>query len=1565
MVAPTIFQPTLLDCWQCRDLKRFRLVLKGSGGIVIGEKQQYSLSSSNPRSPGFSLGSAGNHGISGPCSPAEVNRRDHLGRTVLHLLATSIEPVSIDYLTALLAHPSVNLNLQDHENGWTPLHRALYHGNLLTALTLLKKSPPADLRVKDSEGLTPFDLYNSTVHGTNPTSIEEEGGELYTWGANRNYTLGLGNSDDRALPDRVNLRRNDGEENSGRSQEPGSIYDRIKIKDVAMNKFATVVLTAERHSNVWVCGIGTNGRIGRSPQTQTNLEPLRDFSETASSIAVGPDHTCILTSNGEVYSFGCNRFYQLGYTLENGQGIVSSTGSARGTGGAATATFGAASNNIPNSELDVQITPRKVVGQLKREQVLGIAAGKLHSAAFTANALYTWGTNTGQLGYDRAATPVQLTPRRVTSVTSNQRIQMIAVTDFATACLFANGDVLLLHNDTSFFVRFPPPGFSSDIDVFRPRQARPKPSIQKVIAGPNNAFAAISDMGDMWQFNLEHPSEYAQPSGSTVKANIKPQLIWSVRKNKKIGAAKDVALGSGSDLILVTESGHVFVRSKRVENGVGNTVNQSGGGAGGGKGKSGWRPVPFLQRVSKVMTNESGGLAAIKSNARIREIRIRGKSLHEDLQDFLPHLKAYSSTNAKEEESTIVGNLAEANVIPTSEESEQSSPDEDSDVENSGQRYIAMAQKIAEAARRWTGSSEDSQRYGPHNVHLPPFGSDMFLIAGNRYLPVHRAIFSARLPALAKVLENPPIKGTGTGLQGVIVRRVGKAVTLTLEGCSFGTALFLLHYLYTDDLPPIWTASVGIPIEKLYASLKLQPSLIHSQLKQLADILKLPALRPSLNSPVPTPPSATLSADLTSFFISQVETPIEQSPHHDVELHFADRIVPAHSVLLRRSPFFAALFQPEWTSTRWSKGIINIDMSHIRWEVARIVLLHLYTDEQGDLFAGSENERTQDQYIDFIFEVLAFSNEILLIKLKLICSALLRKRILHSNIAAILSDADFYHAISLKDAIMEYIAKVMESLLESGSLDGLEPRLIKDLTQSVRAKQDERMHRSARDNYMQGLITKHQDFFFDLDLPPPSLGVAAAKVPKRQSRSSPSLGPTRSVNSRNGGRKGNLGSSPTNSPYLRPLQGLQGGANNDSNLLMFSMDDDAETDGGEWQSVSQGGSRNRGNRSPSFEDNSHYHLTSARQPSATPWKSRTVEAEKATPSPIGTPPSNNNTSFDLKSIMAAEQRRGGRPSNSPSVTPNGSITPNRPMSVTPADLLSSVPVQSAAKMSQRDRKRQLLLQGQSAVPSASPLSPPTSTSISSALVSPWNTPAKASTPLRPNVAPLQSPPTATTMGPTYTPSRVSSKPFSQKWVATSNAAETISGSIWSSTNIAGVSGSSLGSSPANRASDNNVREIPLSPVLGPDLNATGLPIPAKSFAEIQAEELKRYEQVNAQTSTKSKSFAELQEEDRLENERRKEEERKKEEFEKWFEEESKRLKQQEQQHQSGRGKGRPAALNSSRRGKAGKAKKKAEDESMDTNHPSNSTSRGDHTPSRGKSRAKATQIPSQPGQTET
>jgi len=63
----------------------------------------------------------------------DVNARDWLGRTVLHFACSSGEASAPEYVRLLLAYPGINVNVQDLENQWTPLHRALYNGNIITA----------------------------------------------------------------------------------------------------------------------------------------------------------------------------------------------------------------------------------------------------------------------------------------------------------------------------------------------------------------------------------------------------------------------------------------------------------------------------------------------------------------------------------------------------------------------------------------------------------------------------------------------------------------------------------------------------------------------------------------------------------------------------------------------------------------------------------------------------------------------------------------------------------------------------------------------------------------------------------------------------------------------------------------------------------------------------------------------------------------------------------------------------------------------------------------------------------------------------------------------------------------------------------------------------------------------------------------------------------------------------------------------------------------------------------------------------------------------------------------
>ena len=55
-------------------------------------------------------------------------------------------------------------------------------------------------------------------------------------------------------------------------------------------------------------------------------------------------------------------------------------------------------SSIGRLEEPIQTIPKRVVGLLRREVVIGVAASRNASACWTKETVFTWGTNTGQLG---------------------------------------------------------------------------------------------------------------------------------------------------------------------------------------------------------------------------------------------------------------------------------------------------------------------------------------------------------------------------------------------------------------------------------------------------------------------------------------------------------------------------------------------------------------------------------------------------------------------------------------------------------------------------------------------------------------------------------------------------------------------------------------------------------------------------------------------------------------------------------------------------------------------------------------------------------------------------------------------------------------------------------------------------------------------------------------------------------------------------------------------------------------------------------------------------------------
>ena len=150
----------------------------------------------------------------GICSqPARVS--DQNGRTLLHAAASSGRKRVVEWLVGV---KEAALNSKDAESGYTALHRAIYSGQESISCAFLTTASHdvhnldycehladipqihvaeyllgrgANSALVDHEGLTAFDLALLDKQTTLDLSPISSPSDVYAWGANANYNLGL------------------------------------------------------------------------------------------------------------------------------------------------------------------------------------------------------------------------------------------------------------------------------------------------------------------------------------------------------------------------------------------------------------------------------------------------------------------------------------------------------------------------------------------------------------------------------------------------------------------------------------------------------------------------------------------------------------------------------------------------------------------------------------------------------------------------------------------------------------------------------------------------------------------------------------------------------------------------------------------------------------------------------------------------------------------------------------------------------------------------------------------------------------------------------------------------------------------------------------------------------------------------------------------------------------------------------------------------------------------------------------------------------------------------------
>ncbi|MCJ1359487.1 MAG: hypothetical protein MMC33_009489 [Icmadophila ericetorum] len=1024
---------------------------------------------------------------------ADINARDAFGITLLHHIASSANEAASDYALALLGLHQLDLYAQDLESGWTALHRALYFGNITIARSLMNRDIQDTFRssgasgshtagglikIKDREGNSPFDVYGATItnrilrHGsyipTLPGGIDEDddemaqgdsgdknedgsssrilqprvcinGDELFTFGSNKNMSLGFGDEDDRQFPERINLKRPEhllrrlyvehqtrslsvrNRFGSQKHEEPDFTGHRplpalvqfqpITIQDIQLSKFHTAVLTTDPEANLYMCGFGPGGRLGTGDE-RTRFQFTCIYGggldgKKVVSVGLGQNHTVAISSQGETFTWGSNAFGQLGYAVP--------------------------ATNVKDEE-PMQLLPRQIFGPLKREIVIGAAASRIHSAVHTSSALYTFGKNDGQLGLvdsDARSLEFQVTPRRVAATLFSSTITMVSAIEKATICLLDNHDVWIFANYGYTKMSFPLDSFSNYFlkDQYMTTRYDNTPNhISKISAG-GDTICAMASAGDVFTVTVSQKTEPAPATTSTTNpskirsALSAPHRVWSLRKLHM--AVRDVDVGQDGSVIICTEAGSVWRRVKRAKI---KDANAPVGNADYKPKDYKFSRIPGLTRVIAVRSNAFGAFAAVRLDCDVlkTQVNVTSNTLWTDLFPLLPfHNFSWEEDSDTEEPTPRLWAPQHTSKDPATI-----------------RQGVLMSKNLEEDLAALFLSNVGSES-SANQLYIGTTVSDV-------RIPCHDFLLAARSSVIRRGI--PQFRQSYYfGIPEVLTIEYGKDgnPVIMFQGLDFLTILNLVLYTYTDSIVDVWHHTRHSPESTFrYRQVRIE-------LMRVAAFLEIRGLEQAARSM--TYPAKSLHHDM--------DRAIQDSAFFetgDVEIELHDTTVKVHSALMcQRCPFFEGLFNGRaggrWLASRReqleeSEDAISVDLQHVESSVFRLVLEHLYADTGEEIFDDIVSEDL-DAFLDFVMDVLAVANELMLDRLAQTCQKMLARFVNTRNVCQLLNAVAPCSVTEFKDAALEYICLNLEGMLENHLLDELEDDLMLELDEVVRQNQ--------------------------------------------------------------------------------------------------------------------------------------------------------------------------------------------------------------------------------------------------------------------------------------------------------------------------------------------------------------------------------------------------------------------------------------------------------------------------------------------------------------------------------
>lgn len=160
----------------------------------------------------------------------------------------------------------------------------------------------------------------------------------------------------------------------------------------------------------------------------------------------------------------------------------------------------------------------------------------------------------------------------------------------------------------------------------------------------------------------------------------------------------------------------------------------------------------------------------------------------------------------------------------------------------------------------------------------------------------------------------------------------------------------------------------------------------------------------------------------------------------------------------------------------------------------------------------------------------------------LLCSSVIQRRVTIPNACSILSEATYFNALPLVKSVQGYMARNLETLLESRMLDDLPADLIKQFSIFIREEQRRKAPWARSSTLVDDAMAKNKAWLDTQDFPQPIVRTNAPRPPAIR-------------------RKVSLVISPAASPAVRPLASTRAGVNtvvpdgaDDGVFMMDSVD---------------------------------------------------------------------------------------------------------------------------------------------------------------------------------------------------------------------------------------------------------------------------------------------------------------------------------------------------------------------------------------------------------------------------